>query len=83
MTFTTAEIRKDYLEKTIRVGGSPVTREMCRVAAEKNSIKANPVASMQRRIEKIYTDPSGKEKPMVILNRPRVIGTFKTKEKEV
>lgn len=76
MTFSTAEIKEDILEKTIRVGRSPVTREMCRKAAEKN-----PIAFMQRRIKKIFTDPSGKKKPMVFINRPRITKTFKEKEK--
>ena len=82
MSFTNKEIREDYLSKIRKVpngNGGVLTQDMCN-AAEMRAIKNNPVASMQRRIERIFTDPSGKKKSVVFVNRPRVIGTFKEKE---
>lgn len=79
MSFTDEEIREDYLKKIKKVftgTGGVLTQDMCS-AAEMKSIKNNPAASMQRRIERIFTDPSGKRRPVVFVNRPRVIGTFK------
>ena len=77
MTFTDKEIREDYLEKVKKVftgTGGVIPLAMCRKATE------SPVASMQRRIERIFTDPSGKKKTVVFINKPRIIGTFKEKE---
>ena len=79
MSFTDEEIRKDYLSKIRKVcngNGGVLTQDMCD-AAEKRAIRKNPAASMQRRIERIFKDPSGKKKSVVFVNRPRVIGTFK------
>lgn len=83
MAFTDEEIREDYLEKVKKVftgTGGVITLDMCRAADERNSIKRNPAASMQRRIERIFTDPSGKKKTVVFVNKPRITGTFKEKE---
>jgi len=82
MSFTDEEIREDYLSKIRKVPTGKkgvLTQDMCN-AAERRSIKNNPVAFMQRRIERIFTDPSGKKKSVVFVNRPRVIGTFKERE---
>lgn len=83
MSFTDKEIREDYLEKVTKVftgTGGVIPLAMCREATEKSSIKNNPAASMQRRIERIFTDPSGKKKTVVFVNKPRITGTFKEKE---
>jgi len=79
MSFTDEEIRKDYLSKIRKVcngNGGVLTQDMCD-AAEKRAIRKNPVASMQRRIERIFTNPSGKKKTRVFINKPRITGTFK------
>jgi len=85
MSFTDGEIREDYLEKIKKVftgvKGGVVTQEMCRKAAEKGAIKRDPVASMQRRIERIFTDPSGKKKTVIFKNKPRITKTFKEEKK--
>jgi len=85
MSFTDEEIREDYLEKIRKVftgvKGVAVTQEMCRKAAEKGAIKRDPAASMQRRIERIFTDPSGKKKTVVFKNKPRITKTFKEEKK--
>ena len=83
MSYTDEEIREDYLSKIKKVftgNGGILTRDMCN-AAEMRSIKNNPAASMQRRIERVFTDPSGKKKSVVFVNRPRIIKTFKEEKK--
>lgn len=83
MSFKDWEIKIDYIAKVKKVftgTGGIVTPDMCRAAAEKKSITRNPARSMQRRIEKIFTDPSGKRKPVVFINRPRIVKTFKEGE---
>jgi len=80
MPYSDEEIREDYVAKVRKVftgTGGIVTSDMCRVAAEKSSIKKNPAASMQRRIERIFVDPSGKKKSVIFVNRPRITKTFK------
>jgi len=83
MSFTDEEIREDYMEKVKKVftgTGGVIPLAMCRTAAEKGLTKKGAAALMQRRIERIFTDPSGKKKTVVFVNKPRIIGTFKEKE---
>lgn len=83
MSFSDEEIREDYLSKIRKVFTGTrgvLTQDMCKAAAEKGLTKKSAAALMQRRIERIFTDPSGKEKPVVFVNRPRIIKTFKEEE---
>lgn len=83
MSFSTKEIREDYMAKVKKVftgTNGILTQDMCRAAAEKGLTKKSATALMQRRIERILTDPSGKKKPVVFINKPRVVKTFKEEE---
>ena len=83
MSYSKKEIREDYLEKIKKVFTGTrgvVTLDMCRATAERGLTEKSAAALMQRRIERIITDPSGKRTPAVFINKPRITKTFKEEE---